>query len=283
MSEDTLRILVPVDFSPAAESALAYALQVAERLQAEAIAFHAYPLQPKTSFLSLEDILALEKQAEAEASEQFNIFLDQFRERYPRLKAVHLVQKLRIGFAVENVISITENESIDLVIMGTRGAGNIQTRLFGTNTSVIMDNVQVPVIAVPLEGSHSLPRRIVLAIDLAHIPENNLTPLDQIISGFDSTLTLLHINTGNNPYTSVELETAVLPWRRRYPNNAVSCVELKAHNVEAAILAFVEEHESDLLVMSMRSRSIFERVFEPSKTRHVSLTTRLPLMALHVD
>ena len=283
MSEAPLRILIPVDFSPAAESALAYAMQVADRVKAEAIAFHAYPLQPKSSFLSLEDILALESQAEAEASDLFSDFLDQFQQRHPELDTSRLTRKLRIGFAVENVISITENESIDLIIMGTRGAGNIQTRLLGTNTSVIMDNVQVPVIAVPLEGSHSLPRRIVFAIDLKHTPNTNLASLDRLVIGFGASLTLVHVNTDSSLRSLAEIESAVQLWRDRYPDNEVSGLDLNASDVEGAIMKFVEEHESDLLVMSTRSRSVFERIFEPSKTRQASLTTRLPLMALHVN
>jgi nucleotide-binding universal stress UspA family protein len=283
MSEAPFRILIPVDFSPAAESALAYAIQVADQVKAEAIAFHAYPLQPKSSFLSLEDILALESQAEAEASDLFLGFLEQFQQRHSELDTSRLTRKLRIGFAVENVISITENESIDLIIMGTRGAGNIQTRLLGTNTSVIMDNVQVPVIAVPLEGSHSMPRRIVFAIDLKHTPNTNLASLDRLVNGFGSSLTLVHVNTSSSLRSHAEIESAVQFWRDRYPNNSVNGIELNASDVERAIMAFVEEHESDLLVMSTRSRSVFERIFEPSKTRHASLTTRLPLMALHVN
>lgn len=276
-----MRILVPVDFSPSSESALVYALQLRSHLSAEAVVFHAYPLQPKTAFLSLDDIIALEQEADAASRRQLSGFLEAFQQRHPDLDLSGIETRTRIGFAVENVINMTENEEIDLVVMGTKGAGNIQTRVLGTNTAVIMDNVSVPVIAVPAQGSKMVPRRIVLAVDLVHMPEKGLDVIGALAKAFGSQITLLHVVKPGHAVPSDVQQEVASRWKERLGAVPVSFAVVEASDVEAGILRHLDGNEADLLCMTMRQRTIFERIFQPSSTAHLSQDAKLPLMGLH--
>jgi len=276
-----MRFLIPIDFSASSESALSYCLQLAKLLSAEVIVLHAYPLQPKSAFISLTDIIELEKKADQEAGAKLAEFIGRFAKKNPHLDLSRTTQKTRLGFAVENVISITETEDIQLVVMGTKGAGDIQTRLLGTNTSVVIDNVDVPVIAVPAGAEDRMPKTIVWATDLKTQSLKDLGFLSLVSKAFSSTVHLLHVVHGGEYTAPEEIERIMKSAAESLPDVELQFDEAVDDDKEAGIVRFINEKNADLLIMTKRQRTLFDRVFGTSSTRHMSQFTQLPLMAFH--
>src|SRR5690606_28706075 len=64
-----------------------------------------------------------------------------------------------------NILNYAENGAFDYICMGTRGAGTIE-KIFGTNTSHIINKSDVPVIAVPKDYQSKTISSLLYASDL---------------------------------------------------------------------------------------------------------------------
>jgi len=86
---------------------------------------------------------------------------DHFKEKMPQLRALAEERKLghipmshilMDGDLVYNIQKVVDQESIDFVVMGTKGATGWFDSLFGTNTSSVISSISVPVLSVPNEA-----------------------------------------------------------------------------------------------------------------------------------
>src|SRR5579872_4869436 len=120
------RILVPTDFSPTAEAALAYAKTLAEALGAS---LHVLcVLDDPLPGLKMPDhvcsIPAIKKQLEREAAEKLALVFTP--EEQAKFRAESTAEW---GNPYAKVLSFAKDHSIDLIIMGTHGQSAIQNVL----------------------------------------------------------------------------------------------------------------------------------------------------------
>jgi nucleotide-binding universal stress UspA family protein len=135
------RILVPTDFSEAAEPALDYAVGLARSFGAELVLFHALePLvfgEGAVAFGSVMD--QLEQAAHA-----------QLQRRVTRLKARGLkVRGMAGNGSTARLISDTAGKlRIDLIVMGTHGRGAFSRMLIGSVAEKVVRTAMCPVLTV---------------------------------------------------------------------------------------------------------------------------------------
>lgn len=146
------RILVPTDFSEAAEPALDYAVGLARSFGAELVLFHALePLvfgEGAVAFGSVMD--QLEQAAHA-----------QLQRRVARLKARGLkVRGMAGNGSTARLISDTAGKlRIDLIVMGTHGRGALSRMLIGSVAEKVVRTAMCPVLTVRTRAGKSPTRR----------------------------------------------------------------------------------------------------------------------------
>lgn len=97
------KILVPIDFTPASDAALSYALMIADETGAEVEVLYVW--QPSTIFADSPEGVAMEKRLSAAEIEHH---------------AARVCGRLEFGDEADRVIlAILEREPFDLVVMGT--------------------------------------------------------------------------------------------------------------------------------------------------------------------
>ena len=100
-----MRILVPVDFTPASDAALSYALAMADETGAEVEVLYVW--QPTSIFADSPEGLAMEQRLSAAELE------------HREARVCGRLEFLELGDAVERVIlAILARERFDLVVMG---------------------------------------------------------------------------------------------------------------------------------------------------------------------
>ncbi len=137
------RILVPTDFSEAADHALTYAVGLAEQFGAEILLMHtveipvyAYPGAP---YIPVVDITAdLEKAAVA------GLEATRARMKSP----VHARVALRRGSPWREILDAAKEERADLVVMGTHGRRGVARALLGSVAEKVVRAAEVPVLTV---------------------------------------------------------------------------------------------------------------------------------------
>jgi nucleotide-binding universal stress UspA family protein len=271
-------ILVPTDFSENAENALTYACELNKGAKARIIIFHSYHIPLPADEFALQAI-SLTQTEELEIT-QLNEIKDTFEKRYPSIR-FEVVASL--GLAVEAIENQVEKDAVDLIIMGTHGSGGIKEFLLGSFTAAVMENIQVPVLAIPENAVFGGLKTMVYALDFGHY---NLTTLNKLVDFgrlFQSEITLLHFIKNKNERTSSVSKIMELMNHTMQHNNylKISTQVIQAEDVYEGIHAYMSEFKPDMMVLSMRNRSFFQKVFGRSLTKRLAYHSHIPVLAMH--
>ena len=142
------KILVPTDFSDTSFNAVKFAADLALKYQAELCLLNCYHLPSSSSsvMINLQDIL----------EQDSNLGLE---EQQKQLKEIQKYSELKIttfsvfGLLNECIQNYINTYSIEVVVMGTTGAGKKTNQFFGSNTSKLMKRLDVPLFIVPANTS----------------------------------------------------------------------------------------------------------------------------------
>ncbi len=138
------RILVPVDFSSAADRALDVAIDVAQKFDAELIIAHVYTLPTAlyggTLFWPSDDY-------RQDVSEALDKVVAGAQARYPKVGKV-----LAQGDPRHKILEIADGPGADLIVMGTQGRRGLEHALLGSVTEQILRSARVPVLTVSEGG-----------------------------------------------------------------------------------------------------------------------------------
>jgi nucleotide-binding universal stress UspA family protein len=137
-------ILCPIDFSPHAERALGYAIDLARLSGAHLTIVHV-----------LDGLLA----AASEASGTRDTLLAQTQQEMQELLARiaggshHTSERIGIALVVgeppEEILKQANECAADLIVMGTQGLEGTERLVFGSTTEHVLRESHVPVLAVP--------------------------------------------------------------------------------------------------------------------------------------
>ena len=139
-----MKILTPTDFSKSAEHAMNYAFQLAGKLKASVQIYNFVGISIYSSDVPIA--FPSEDELKKNASEGVNKIKKAMMFRYPDIKVDTDVQT-GINFPEDAILNEETTCKADLIIMGTRGGGLRQ--LLGSNTAMVMENANCPVIAFP--------------------------------------------------------------------------------------------------------------------------------------
>ncbi len=183
------RILVPTDFSPASNRALALAKKMGLHFNAEIHLLHVRvllndPCVDSEILDEVERILATSEPATRDVLERAGGKGD-----------TSILTHIERGTAAGPVITdaVTEYDC-DLVIMGTHGRRGLNRLLTGSVAQEVVHHSPVPVLTTrAAKGGSSIPHKMLAAVDFS---ETSLVAVDwaaNLAEGVDGEVTLLHV------------------------------------------------------------------------------------------
>jgi nucleotide-binding universal stress UspA family protein len=139
-------ILVAVDGSETAAGALVYATELAQAGPARMTIIASVP-DLSTWVLGAPgvDIVALADQAEG----QYRSMVEAAAAKLPEALSVQTV--VTHGPAAESVLKQADEGGHDLIVMGSRGRGEVRSLLLGSVSHRVLQSSRVPVLVVPSE------------------------------------------------------------------------------------------------------------------------------------
>lgn len=142
-------ILCPTDFSDAAEHAVGYARDLAQKLDAKLLLLHVYELFRLA--LPVEGAVAAPPAWASELSDRWQRMLEDTATRY-RGAGVPITTLLRVGRASEEIGRVAEAENVDLIVIGTHGRTGPSRLLLGSVAERVVRSSRVPVLTVSAKG-----------------------------------------------------------------------------------------------------------------------------------
>lgn len=270
------KILVPTDFSETADKARDYAIQLAQLIEAEIILLNTYHVP--YSGASAGTLINIDKIALEEAEKAMDLQLEYVNNNYANIKFSTLC---RSGLLIDSIRRISENNDVDLIVLGTKGASGAIENMLGSNASSLVGNVNIPIITVPKEGKINFPKRIVAANDLMETGEESFFEvLKQIAIDTYSTIDFLFIVNEES-----EIDTKIQRLKAADFDNTFDSHYHPFHfktseNVEEGILDYIEQKDFDLLVVVSHQRSFWEGLFHKSISKSLVKHAKLPILIL---
>jgi len=276
-------ILFPTDFSPNANNALNFAVEIARKVNGNLILFHAYSVQLIDPNMPAEIYLSAYQEEEKTAKENLEKLSGRIIEANKDASGKSLFATDAIvtqGLVVDEVLSMIDEYKIDIVVMGTHGASGITELILGSNTASIIEKSPAPVLAIPHNADYKDLKNIVYAYDDIKSGLPSFRKLLEFAEIYDSDITLLHIIESSS--NTAELNKQEFEKIKQSVSYSKIRLELvKEVNILEGINDYVNSNNVDMLVMAVKKKSLLDKIFSRSLTKKMAYHTKIPLLALH--
>jgi nucleotide-binding universal stress UspA family protein len=277
-------ILVPTDFSPAADNAARYALQIARYLKADVKLCNAVAVQSAYS-MATQVAWPLENSTDVADTDQEledlcgRLLLENKEESsYPR--AVQLSYCSKEG-PVSNVIGELAAEfHIGLVAMGLKGATGIKRFFAGNHSRDLIEKATFPLLLIPSSAVFKPVHTIAFATDLSDQDIDVIHSLAGLARELNSEILLVHVMdtaSGQPGY-----EKKVTGFLNQVTNQVdyarIYYRDVKNKEVDQGLAWLLEHRNIEMLAMVNRKHDLVERFFNTSHTQRMSRHTQLPLL-----
>lgn len=186
------KILVPTDFSPAAETAARYGALLAKEAGASLLLLNVYQVpitmgDMPVMMVSVEELKQNADKALTEAKRMVEAYSP----------GIEVQVESRLGDLEDEVNDIAGLHDTLAVVVGSKGYRGLEKFLFGNTALSLIRNCRVPVISVPADVKISAPKNLVLATDLqntAEVPAGKIVELAQLLG---AKLHIVHVKESN--------------------------------------------------------------------------------------
>ncbi|MGB3181817.1 MAG: universal stress protein [Cyclobacteriaceae bacterium] len=266
-------ILVPSDFSTCSQNALNYALLIARSLHTDIKLLHVYPsnyeFAPKTE--------EYEHSQEENAEDKFAELERRIRER-EEYRNLPISTEIRKGEVITEIVRAAADCQAGMIIMGTLGAGGIK-HVIGSNTSEVIDETYLPVLAIPANFRPDKVKRMVFATDLHQKDIKILSTLAPIVTSMHLPLEIIHVfdhkDEEENLYNSF-----VERVKDNIPAASVTFHKLNNYDVEKGLANLVHGYNDALLTLTVYKKDFFEKLLGQNIAEDIVLSGTTPVLVL---
>ncbi len=264
------RVILTTDFSDNARTAIEYGLNLFGSDNATYTLLNTYK-EPGTStaaMVSIADYLY------KESVSQLKKLQEELEEKHPNytfeFKAMH-------GSLYPVVNGLAKNGLADYVVVGTRGASQVQNFFLGSNTMDVLKNVNIPAIIVPQDYKFKDIKSVALAVDFKPLKNQDiLLPVVELAGDQNAEICAFHIQENGEDVMSNE-SPEVKELFKTCGSVPHTFENIKNENVAAGIGSYMKDSNADLLAIVARKHNFLERLFQKSITKEVSLLASFPL------
>ncbi len=267
------KVLVPVDFSETSENALNFAIKMTGWLKAEIVLLHVIYL-PTFVTDEIPPVIPPFPTLKEDAEDALKQLVQDIQEEDHRIPVSYACVSGTPGY---EIMHYAQENKIDLIVAGIQGKGFLVERVMGSTASYLIQKGSVPVMVIDKRLSFKVPRKMVLATDLADIENPEIIEmLSNLTHLFKAHLYVLHVHDTEEPLEEMTSLRVRLE-RSFHPVPHTFCYS-EDTDIVNAINTFVEQLNMDLVIMIPRKHSFFDRIFHESMTKKMAFHSKVPLL-----
>lgn len=275
---ESLKVLIPTDFSVQAEYAYLMVKKLEEKIPVEIHFMHV---------LGVPDTVTMDKngniQTCGEISIDYVVSQKGMAERklndLKMLYGSHVHSHLELGKLTEKIVSYARVEHFDLIVMGTKGAWGLKEKLSGSETQMIARQSTVPLLSLMCDRSDLIIKNILLVHDFSNPKNENLELLHKLIKAFNTKVHLLQISKD----TSDTHKSTIMSQMEEFAlANTISNFEMHVLNdsdVENGVIHFNQMQEMDIICIGTHGKG---GLFHKSSTEKLINHLFKPIISYHL-
>ena len=274
------RIILPTDFSDNSINAIKYALKLFKDQETTFYLMNTYtPAVYQTEYvLHSPGQIGLGDVYQSDSIEQLEELEKSLNKEFKNPKH-RIMTHSAFNILVDEVLSMTENEGANLVIMGTQGASGAKEIFLGTHTVHVIKKSKCPVIAIPAEFEYEAPKSVLFPTDYeVDYSSDQMKEFLEILKSQESFVHVVHIATGYGlTDLQVENRNKLEQLLRDIPHKFY---ELPGQEIIQGINNFQKEYDVQLLMMIQNKHTFIERIFIEPVIKKIGFHVDIPFMVL---
>jgi nucleotide-binding universal stress UspA family protein len=275
---ETLKVLIPTDFSVQAEYAYLMVKKLEEKIPVEIHFIHV---------LNVPDTVTMDKQGGIQTcgdiSVEFvvsqKIIADRKLNNLKTLYGNDIITHLELGKLTEKIVAYSQENKFDLIVMGTKGAWGLKEKLSGSETQVVARQSMIPLLSLMCDRSDLVIQNILLVHDFTNPKNENLALLHKLIKAFNTKVHLLQISKD----TSDSKKSAIMINMDEFAlANHIANLEMHVLNdsdVENGVIHFNQMQEMDIICIGTHGKG---GLFHHSATEKLINHLFKPIISYHI-
>ena len=272
-------ILVPTDFSPTAEKAFLYALDIASKCEGTVFLFHIYTPVESAFIETVEIRTEYNLSNELALMNDLHLLRDKWKQQYPSVK---IVTALNRSPFFGSVLRFVQDRHVDLIVMGTQGASGLKKVLVGTIAARMAEKSPIPLLLVPEQFEWSQPEKIVLVTNYHHTDEVAVAFSGKLAKLYDAFIEVVHLPDAEEDKAVARTICDEYAGRLKdkFPDLILTNTIVPTDSVTDTLEALHEHVPYDILVMARHQKNFLERIFWENTTKHMAYLTTKPLLVV---
>lgn len=274
-------IIVAIDFSVTARNAYRYAKGLAVTLNAELTLIHV-----KENIMIVSDVMItpFPPNYEQLIKDMEELVAEENKETTQFKLNQEVKLKVLTGDPVFVLTELSENEEVDLIVIGTTGLSDVLTKIFGSISLKVSNKAQCPVILVPREAKWQSIERILFASDFDSM---TLELTRHIIDFAISIHASIHFVNVRNYDPILEPKQKDIKWDGLFvPTDASVSFEkhtIYGNNTVEELKKYSESKNINLMAFASKHRNFWTNLAHKSITENMALSSNIPVMVMHLD
>jgi len=273
------KILVPTDFSDAADAAAAFAIQLAQKAEAELCFMHLEPTPVDWVALSKEQEKQYPETAHAigRARGALNEWVHQ-----ATTQGVKADRSLVLSSERTAVFDELEGHHYDFIVMGSHGKKGFKERLMGSNALYILRNAKVPVLVVKRPVPTPITDMLFVS-NFREVSDALFRNISQLANVLDAHLHLLLIRTDYD-FQDPDKDLSYLNEVNVFDEEGVTYTKhtVEAPSVEEGITLFLTDQPVGMIAIGTHGRSELRQLFVPSIAERIVQRSKMPVLSIRL-
>lgn len=274
------KILLPTDFSENAFNAIRYALRLYENETCTFYLLNTYtPISYHDQYLlENQQMYQLEDISRENSEKGLEIIIEKIKEEFQNPRH-HFIHRSAFNTLIDEALQVVDNEGIDLIVMGTKGATGAKEIFMGTHTMYMIKKAKCPVIAVPEEYAYITPKEILFPTDYNLNTDNTaLSFIKEISTNHQTKLTMLYAYYGLS-LSDYQEETKVF-LDEYFKENTHTFHITDGMDVIEAIEDYQKKNPIHLLAMIHNKHSFFDNLLFKPVVNQIVYHTNVPFLVI---
>lgn len=272
------RILVPTDFSPTAEKAFHFALDIATKSKGTVILYHVYtPVE--SAFIDSEQKRKLyNTQTETNLAKRLQRLAKKVTAHTAAVPVSTVLGRTPI---IDNILGFAEHNQVTLIVMGTQGVSGLKKTIIGSVAARIAEKTDIPVLLVPEKFEWKEPEQIVFATNYQKADKQALSMILSLAKIYGAAVTIVHlykVYAMEKEKEQTDFDTYAYSLQREFSDVKLNFQLLESSSVTETMENLDKKIPYDMMTMVRRKKNFLEKFFIKSFTTNMAYITNRPLL-----
>jgi nucleotide-binding universal stress UspA family protein len=277
MEKRQKKILVPVDFTPSSEAAIAVGLKFAKMHGAELVLLHVVEGNAPMSEFFAEGDLTEKKRA-------YSLMMLEKLESQHKGHGIALSHLIKDGKPYTAILKAAEEILAEMIVLGTWGSHAVESGMIGSNVNKVVRGARIPVVTVTRQPDKDDFKKILIAVD----PDFGIRELRHILAvyhnAYNPMVELVSIAATEKDVDALKLylkkQSAAL--HEQGIKDVMTTVRVGGI-ISDAILAYAKDAGHDMIWMETHGRRGISGWILGSITEEVLQYSPVPVLSLHPE